>query len=791
MNYLRRLIPTLFGVRVLRKSQNAGYLLAGLRDRFVVILSENPDSPKGFRLALTQTFCEPILNFTLFAALVSFAGTQSRSEASPFPPSKDFAVETVATDLSNPMEMAIAGDLVFIAELHGNIKVVDLTTGITRVVAHLEVDYRKKGPRWSWDVESGVLGIAVDPNFDTNKWVYLCYTQPGGESVKHDHVVSRFRYENGLLNKATEQVILKIPALRDQDRIHEAGSLAFGPRGNLYLSSGDNQDHTQYLYSARTSTNSAVLNGKILRVRPGENGGYTIPPGNLFPPDMPNTRPEIYIMGCRNPFRIAIDQRTSHLYWGENGPADYYCGNLKNVDQKLLPLGYDEFNQARKAGFYGWPFFIGPSESYPSYDFDTNSVTGAFDPKKPLNDLKENTGVKELPPAQQPMIWYSHPPSKNFPSLGRGGASAIGGPVYYHDETRQVDAGGLPNSFDHHWFIADYARGWVKVVELDENENRVSIKPFPTDHRFQTPINVKFNRNGQLFVLQYGKGGWDPNNGGSLLRISHRIDGGLAGNQVVAVRTLRGLPSKHPGTALMRQNNCAACHQDESTLIGPSFQKIIERYEPLTTRKDYLMEQIRNGSKGVWGELYQMPGHPYLKKDQIEQIVNAILALKIAKHTANNRPVTLATPASKQYPGTGSTELVDGIMGDESDLKNDWLGFEGDDLTATIDLGKTMSIHELGLSSCQVTTSGVFLPSAVEFLISSDGKTFQAVALIKHEIPVKQPTENLTLSTKINPIKGRYIRVHARNLGTIPDWHQAKGRKAWLFVDEILVNPLN
>ncbi|MDC0267055.1 PQQ-dependent sugar dehydrogenase, partial [Akkermansiaceae bacterium] len=132
-----------------------------------------------------------------------------------FPPAKDFAIETIATDLSNPMEMSIAGDLVFIAELHGNIKVVDLTTGVTRVVAHLEVDYRKKGPKWSWDVESGVLGIAVAPDFEKTNWVYICYTRPGGESVKHDHVVSRFRYEDGMLNEATEQVIIKIPALRD------------------------------------------------------------------------------------------------------------------------------------------------------------------------------------------------------------------------------------------------------------------------------------------------------------------------------------------------------------------------------------------------------------------------------------------------------------------------------------------------------------------------------------------------------------------------------------------------
>jgi len=722
-----------------------------------------------------------ISTFWLFSGL--FAGANS------FPPAKDFAVETVAVDLSNPMEMTIAGDLVFIAELHGKIKVVDLATGIVRVVAHLEVDYRKKGPRWSWDVESGVLGIAVAPDFETSRWVYICYTRPGGDSKEHDHVVSRFRYEEGFLNKKTEQVILKIPSLRDKDRIHEAGSLAFGPEGNLYISSGDNQDHTQYLYAAKTSTNSAVLNGKILRVCPEKNGGYTIPAGNLYPPGTPKTRPEIYVTGLRNPFRISVDQKTGYLYWGENGPADYYCGDLKNVDVKHLPLGFDEFNQARRAGFFGWPFLIGANESYPIYDFEKKIVTGAFDPKKSINYLKENTGLKEMPPAQKPMIWYSHPPSKKFPTLGQGGASAIGGPVYYHDKFRDTHAGGLPEAFDHHWFIADYARGWVKLVELDQDENKVAIKSFPTNHRFRTPINLKFNRHGQLFVLQYGKGGWEPNNGGSLMRISHRVNGGLAGNQVTAKSSLRGLPSNHRGTVLMRQNHCAACHQTVETLIGPAFEKIVERYADLTTRKEYLKTQIKNGSKGVWGEVQQMPQHPYLKDDQIDQIVEAIFAMEIVSHSARGRPVDLATPASLHYPGSGSSELVDGVMGDEGDLKKNWLGFEGEDLIATIDLGEMMSVRELGLSSCQVTSAGVFLPRTIEFFGSGDGETFQSIAVIKHQVPEKQPTEHLTLSTEIEPRKVRYLRVHAEGFGKIPDWHQAKGRKAWLFVDEILVNP--
>ena len=704
-----------------------------------------------------------------------------------FPPAKDFAIETIATDLSNPMEMSIAGDLVFIAELHGNIKVVDLTTGVTRVVAHLEVDYRKKGPKWSWDVESGVLGIAVAPDFEKTNWVYICYTRPGGESVKHDHVVSRFRYEDGMLNEATEQVIIKIPALRDKDRIHEAGSLAFGPKGNLFISSGDNQDHTQFHYAARTSTNSAVLNGKILRIHPRENGGYTIPDGTLFPIGTPKTRPEIYVMGCRNPFRISIDQRTSHLYWGENGPADHYCGSLQNVDKKLLPLGFDEFNQARKPGYFGWPFFIGPNESYPDYSFEKKEVMGVFDPSKAINHFKENTGIEELPPTQKPLIWYSHPPSKDFPSLGSGGASAVGGPVYYHNDSRSNE--GLPKSFNHHWFIADYARGWVKMVELDNNENLVEIKDFPTSHRFQTPTNIKFNEAGQLFVLQYGRGGWDPDNGGSLVRISHRIDGGLAGNQMIAARPLRGLPPKHPGTALMGRFNCVACHQPGGTLIGPSLEMIVDRYADLPTRKTYLKGQIKKGSKGIWGEVHAMPPHDFLKDEQVEEIVDALFQLKLINHEARNLPPILASPPSPNYPGTGPAELVDGITGDPENLKSDWLGFEGEDLVATIDFGKTISVEELGLSSCQVTSAGVFLPPTVEFSVSLNGKDFKSVATTTTEVPKKKSVDTRILSTKIKEVKARHLRVHAKNLGTIPDWHQAKGRKAWLFIDEILVNP--
>jgi hexosaminidase len=170
-------------------------------------------------------------------------------------------------------------------------------------------------------------------------------------------------------------------------------------------------------------------------------------------------------------------------------------------------------------------------------------------------------------------------------------------------------------------------------------------------------------------------------------------------------------------------------------------------------------------------------------------MVEAILALELTRHQARQRPVTLAVSPSQRYPGTGPGELVDGIIGQPKELRTDWLGFEGEDLIATIDLGEEIPVRELGLAACQVTEAGVFLPPAVGFALSRDGENFEPLPLIRPEVPLNQPEARITLSTTIDPVRARYLRVHARNLGIIPDWHPAKGRKAWLFVSEILVNP--
>ena len=164
----------------------------------------------------------------------------------------------------------------------------------------------------------------------------------------------------------------------------------------LYLSTGDNStpfDEPKQPYvnngfaplddrpghekydAERTAGNSNDLRGKIIRIKMKDDGSYDIPGGNLFPDNEPKTKPEIYVMGDRNPYRISVDQKNNFLYWGEVGPDA-----TKDSFDTRGPRGYDEVNQARKAGYFGWPFFVGDNYPYHSYDYKTGKPGPAFDP---------------------------------------------------------------------------------------------------------------------------------------------------------------------------------------------------------------------------------------------------------------------------------------------------------------------------------------------------------------------------------------------------------------------------
>ncbi|HEY9049153.1 MAG TPA: carbohydrate-binding protein, partial [Ohtaekwangia sp.] len=239
------------------------------------------------------------------------------------------------------------------------------------------------------------------------------------------------------------------------------------------------------------------LRGKILRIHPEENGTYTIPEGNLFPKGTPKTRPEIYTMGCRNPYRISVDPATSIVYWGEIGPDS---GN----DGAQGPRGYDEINQAKRPGNFGWPYFVGDSKPYHEFDFATKSVGELFNPEAPVNTSPNNTGAKELPPAQKAMIWYPYDKAIEFPEIGTGGRSAMAGPVYHYDASIKSST-QFPEYYDKGLFIFDWMRNWVFVVRLDAEYNFKRMEPFmPGNGDFRRPIDLEVGPEGSFYMLEYG-----------------------------------------------------------------------------------------------------------------------------------------------------------------------------------------------------------------------------------------------------------------------------------------------
>lgn len=160
-------------------------------------------------------------------------------------------------------------------------------------------------------------------------------------------------------------------------------------------------------------------------------------------------------------------------------------------------------------------------------------------------------------------------------------------------------------------------------------------------------------------------------------------------------------------------------------------------------------------------------------------------------HEAVGKAVTLARPPAPAYSRGGPTVLVDGQRPGEHQRRG-CLGFEGEDLDATIDLGGVIEVRNLGASFLQDTPGGIYLPARVRFAVSEDGTTFRPMGTATHSVPATEAGPvGRTLRVESLALKARYVRVVAENIGTIPKGCPAAGAKAWLFADELLVNERN
>jgi cytochrome c len=436
------------------------------------------------------------------------------------PEENRFNTTVLAEKLDEPMQMAIAQDgRVFFAERRGNVQVYDPKIKAVKTAGTVPVLAK---------YEDGLLGIALDPLFDKNNWIYLFYAEPGLSDTTSNYHISRFSLNNaGRLDLASEKILIKIPH-QNTDGIHTGGALMFDPRGtgDLFITVGDNTSPraTPYapiderpgreLFNAqRSASNTNDLRGKILRIHPESDGTYSVPEGNLFAKGMKNTRPEIYSMGHRQPWRLSMDTKTGWLYEGEVGPDS-------RVDSfGRGPASVDEFNQIRKPGNYGWPYFVGDNKAYWNYDFANNQSGEKFDTAKPRNHSRLNTGITDLPPAQPALVWYPYAESDKFPEMGTGARSAVGGPIFRKQDYPHA-SGTFPEYYEGKWFITEWIRNWILVVTMDEEGRYKSMERFLPDVNFAGPMDMQFGPDGSLYVLEYGKGWFKANDDAKLVRIA-------------------------------------------------------------------------------------------------------------------------------------------------------------------------------------------------------------------------------------------------------------------------------
>jgi len=182
---------------------------------------------------------------------------------------------------------------------------------------------------------------------------------------------------------------------------------------------------------------------------------------------------------------------------------------------------------------------------------------------------------------------------------------------------------------------------------------------------------------------------------------------------------------------------------------------------------------------------------------------DTVIVLQLDKETATIEPVEvpenilrgvlasnirLLTDVSPKYPADGIETLTDNIRGTLSYSDGRWLGFEGTDFVAVIDFGQEKTVAKLSLTFLQDQNAWIFLPEKVTLLQSSDGRTFAPIdsrqfpADVKDDAVIIEPVEFSFKNLKI-----RYLKIVAENVGTCPQWHKGAGGKAWLFVDEIVV----
>ncbi len=266
--------------------------------------------------------------------------------------SATIAATRVASGLSQPLYVTAApGDTsrLFIVEKGGTIKILDLNSGQVLATPFLTVPVNTASER-------GLLGLAFDPDYATNGAFYLYATS--NASSPHNEVWRYHVSGNPNVAAAGRDLILDVGPSTNGN--HNAGWLAFGPDGDLYIASGE----VGVAANAQDKTN---LLGKILRIDVDPVApGYQIPADNPFVGEGGGVRGEIWAYGLRNPWRESFDQATGNFFIGNVGGTSF-----------------EEINLGQKGANYGWPIVEGVEHESEHSSIRSIPIRTAAAPRSP------------------------------------------------------------------------------------------------------------------------------------------------------------------------------------------------------------------------------------------------------------------------------------------------------------------------------------------------------------------------------------------------------------------------
>ena len=278
-----------------------------------------------------------------------------------------FSATTVAADMGSVTAMAIAPDgRIFVVTQNGEVRVIENGNLLADPFLTIEVDDFG---------ERGLLGIAFDPDFANNRFVYLYHTLPASVSGPQRNRVTRVTADGNSALPGSATTIFDLDPIQGPG-YHNGGALHFGPDGMLYIAVGDDTNPA----NSQSLTTTA---GKMLRIRPDG----TIPEDNPFYNETTGIHRSIWALGLRNPFTFGFDPATGQLFINDVGEGEW-----------------EEINVGVAGGNYGWPGSEGPTND-PNYISPLHAYGHGFGPGEGFSV----TGG----------VFYS-PDSPNFPSQYQG-----------------------------------------------------------------------------------------------------------------------------------------------------------------------------------------------------------------------------------------------------------------------------------------------------------------------------------------------------------------------------------